>query len=221
MLLSMSVPFRDRQDAGQRLAVALDSYAKSPDAIVLGLPRGGVPVAAEVARALELPLNALIVRKIGAPMHAELAIGAVAEGGYRVLEQGIIADLLIGDTEIERATAIAERELATNVERYRAVLPFPDLRERQVIIIDDGIATGATIKAAIAAIRAQQPKSVAVAAPIGSRSTCEALLADADEVICWSTPDEFFSVSQGYEDFEPTTDEEVAQLLEAQPGVRA
>lgn len=216
----MSAPFRDRQDAGQRLAFALEPYAKSSDAIVLGLPRGGVPVAAEVARALDLPLNLLIVRKIGAPRHAELAIGAVAEGGYRVLESGIIADLLIEPAEVERATAVAEHELAVYIERFRAILPFPDLEHRRVIVVDDGIATGATLKVAIAAIRAHHPAKVTVAAPIGSRSTCDVLLKDADEVICWSTPDDFFSVSQGYDDFEPTTDREVEQFIALQPEAR-
>jgi putative phosphoribosyl transferase len=217
----MHAPFSDRQDAGRHLAAALQTYALRSDAIVLGLPRGGVPVAAEVARALDLPLNLLVVRKIGAPSHAELAIGAVAEGGVHVLESRIISDLLIDTAEVERATAVAERELAAYVRRFRAILPFPELRDRQVIIVDDGIATGATIRAAIAAIRAQQHRAVIVAAPIGSRSTCDGLLADADEVICWVTPDDFFSVSQGYEDFEPTTDREVEELLARQSGARA
>jgi predicted phosphoribosyltransferase len=213
MLLSMDAPFRDRRDAGQRLATALEAYAKSPDAIVVGLPRGGVPVAAEVARALQIPMNLLVARKIGAPHHAELAIGAVAEGGALVLENEIIADLLIDPEALDRATATARQELADKVARYRAILPFPDLRDRRVIVVDDGIATGATLKAAIAAIRARHPVSITIAAPIGSRSTCAALRRDADAVICLSTPEDFFSVSQGYDDFEPTTDQDVEQLI--------
>lgn len=209
----MSAPFLDRQDAGRQLAVALQNYANSSDAIVLGLPRGGVPVAAEVATALDLPLNILLVRKIGTPNRPELAIGAVAEGGVRVFESEIIADLLIEPDEVEQATVMAERALAANIERYRALLPFPDLRDREAILVDDGIATGATLRAAITAVRAQRPKRVVVAAPIGSRSTCDALLKVADEVICWSTPENFLSVSQGYEDFEPTDDGEVKRLL--------
>jgi predicted phosphoribosyltransferase len=209
----MSEPFCDRQDAGRRLAIALESFAKSSDAIVLGLPRGGVPVAAEVARALHLPMNLLIARKIGAPHHAELAIGAVAEGGARVLESEIIADLRIEPDAVDRATEAARRSLTANVARFRAILPFPELRDRRVIVVDDGIATGATLKAAIAAIRARRPKTIVVAAPIGSRSTCAALRRDADEVFCLSTPDDFFSVSQGYDDFEPTTDQDVEHLI--------
>jgi putative phosphoribosyl transferase len=209
----MSPPFRDRRDAGERLATALISYAKHPDTVVIGLPRGGVPVAAEVARLLELPLNILLVRKISTPDRPELAIGAIAEGGFRVLEREIIADLQIPVAAVDRATGISSDELAAKVAQFRAILPFPDLGGKTVILVDDGIATGASIRAVISAILAGAPRWIVVAAPIGSRSTCDSLLQDADEVICWSTPDEFGAVSQGYEDFEPTTDQEVETLL--------
>jgi putative phosphoribosyl transferase len=212
----MSAAFEDRRDAGQRLAIALENYANNPDALVLGLPRGGVPVAAEVARSLNLPLNMLIVRKISTANHPELAIGAVAESGVRVLETGIINDLGISDDEVELATISAEEQLSEKVVHFRAILPFPDLLNRAAIVVDDGIATGATIRAAIEAIRRRQPHRIVVAAPIGSKSTCNELRSDADEVICWSIPENFMAVSQGYADFSPTSDREVDALIVAE-----
>lgn len=209
----MSAPFRDRQDAGRRLATALENYANNPDAVVIGLPRGGVPVAAEVARSLNLPLNILLVGKISTPDRPELAIGAVAEDGFRVIEAEIINDLLISNEEVELATASASDTLSSKVAHFRPLLPFPELRDRIAIVVDDGIATGATIRVAIATIRARNPRRIVVAAPISSQSTCDALLADADEVICWTTPVDFAAVSQGYADFSPTTDSEVEALL--------
>jgi predicted phosphoribosyltransferase len=206
-------PFRDRSEAGRLLAAKLTAYAKRPDVLVLALPRGGVPVAYEVARALGAPLDVFIVRKLGVPGHEELAMGAVATGGVRVLNQQVVRALHIPDYVIDAVSVWEEQELARRDRVYRGDRPFPDLRGRTVILVDDGLATGATMQAAVKALRQQQPARIVVAVPTASRETCDEMWAEADEVICAITPEPFYAVGFWYEDFSQTTDEEVRELL--------
>jgi predicted phosphoribosyltransferase len=205
--------FRDRREAGRFLAAKLAAYANRPDVLVLALPRGGVPVAYEVARALNAPLDVFLVRKLGVPGHEELAMGAVATGGVRVLNDEIISDLRIPDYLIDAVAAQEQRELERRERLYRGDRPPPDVRGRTVILVDDGLATGATMYAAIQALRQQQPARIVVAVPTASPETCEALRAEVDEVICAITPEPFYAVSLWYEDFSQTTDETVRDLL--------
>jgi erythromycin esterase-like protein/adenine/guanine phosphoribosyltransferase-like PRPP-binding protein len=205
--------FRDRSEAGRVLAEKLAHYANRPDVVVLALPRGGVPVAYEVARALGAPLDVFVVRKLGVPGYEELAMGAVATGGVRVLNDNIVAGLRIPDYLID---AVANRELEELKRRervYRGGRPPPDLRGRTVILVDDGLATGATMLAAIKALRQLQPARIVVAVPTASPDTCEALRAEVDEVICAITPEPFHAVGRWYQDFSQTTDDEVRDLL--------
>jgi predicted phosphoribosyltransferase len=206
-------PFRNRSDAGRLLATKLTAYANRPDVLVLALPRGGVPVAYEVARALGAPLDVFIVRKIGVPGYEELAMGAVASGGVRVLNDHIVSGLRIPEYVIEAVTAWEQQELARRERLYRDDRPPPDVRGRTVILVDDGLATGATMQAAIKALRQQQPARIVVAVPTASPGTCDELRAAADEVICAITPEPFYAVGLWYEDFSQTTDEEVRDLL--------
>jgi predicted phosphoribosyltransferase len=205
--------FRDRTEAGRRLAERLTAYADRPDVLVLALPRGGVPVAYEVARALRAPLDVFLVRKLGVPGYEELAMGAVATGGVRVLNDQIVAGLRIPDHVIEAVAEAEQRELARRERLYRGDRPPPDVRHRTVILVDDGLATGATMQAAIKALRALPPARIVVAVPTGSPETCEQLKAQADDVICAITPEPFHAVGLWYEDFTQTTDEEVRDLL--------
>ena len=205
--------FRDRTEAGRRLAEQLTAYAERPDVLVLALPRGGVPVAYEVARALRAPLDVFLVRKLGVPGYEELAMGAVATGGVRVLNDQIVAGLRIPDHVIEAVAEAEQQELARRERLYRGDRPLPDVRHRTVILVDDGLATGATMQAAIKALRALQPARIVVAVPTGSPETCEQLKAQADDVICAITPEPFHAVGLWYEDFTQTTDEEVRDLL--------
>lgn len=205
--------FRDRTEAGRLLAERLTAYANRPDVLVLALPRGGVPVAYEVARALGAPLDVFLVRKLGVPGYEELAMGAVATGGVRVLNDQIVAGLRIPDHVIEAVAASEQQELARRERLYRDDRPPPDVRHRTVILVDDGLATGATMQAAIKALRALQPVRIVVAVPTGSPETCEQLKAQADDVICAITPEPFHAVGLWYEDFTQTTDEEVRDLL--------
>ena len=205
--------FRDRHEAGRRLADKLVAYAKRPDVLVLALPRGGVPVAYEVARSLQAPLDVFLVRKLGVPGYEELAMGAVATGGVRVLNDEIVNGLRIPDDVVEAVTAWQQQELARREQLYRGDRPAPDVRGRTVILVDDGLATGATMHAAIAALRRQQPARIVVAVPTAPPEMCEALRAEVDDVICAITPQPFRSVGLWYEDFSPTTDEEVRELL--------
>jgi len=205
--------FRDRTEAGRRLAERLTAYADRPDVLVLALPRGGVPVAYEVARALRAPLDVFLVRKLGVPGYEELAMGAVATGGVRVLNDQIVAGLRIPDHVIEAVAEAEQRELARRERVYRGDRPPPDVRHRTVILVDDGLATGATMQAAIKALRALPPARIVVAVPTGSPETCEQLKAQADDVICAITPEPFHAVGLWYEDFTQTTDEEVRDLL--------
>ncbi len=206
-------PFRDRREAGRFLAARLASYAGRPDVLVLALPRGGVPVAYEVASALGAPLDVFVVRKLGVPGHEELAMGAVASGGTSVLNDQVIRALDIPDRLIDAIVAKEQQELARRERLYRGDRPPPDVRGRTVILVDDGLATGATMYAAIKALRQQGPSRIVVAVPTASLETCEALKEEVDDVICAVTPEPFYAVGLWYEDFSQTTDEEVRNLL--------
>jgi predicted phosphoribosyltransferase len=204
--------FEDRKDAGRALAALLQPYANRADVVVLALPRGGVPVAYEVARALQAPLDIFVVRKLGTPGHEELALGAIASGGVRVLNQDVVRDLEIGPEEIERITARELAELERRERQYRADRPPLEVRGCTVILIDDGLATGSTMRAAVAALRRMAPAKIVVAVPVAAHATCESLRPEVDELVCAATPDNFFAVGQWYRSFKQVTDEEVEQL---------
>jgi len=206
--------FQDRTEAGRILADRLAAYANYPDTMVLALPRGGVPVAFEVAEALNLPLDIFVVRKLGLPGHEEFAIGAIASGGARVLNQDLIRQLSLNDEIIEHIVAREQHELERRERIYRGQRPMLDVRDRTIIIVDDGLATGSSMRAAIAALRQKRPTKLIVAVPVGARVTCSELEALADEVICLETPENFSAVGLWYRDFSQTTDEEVIDLLE-------
>jgi predicted phosphoribosyltransferase len=205
--------FRDRRDAGRRLAAELTNYAEQNDVLVLALPRGGVPVAYEVARALHAPLDVFMVRKLGVPGYEELAMGAIATGGVRVLDEEVVRMLHLPRDVIERATAIEMTELERRERQYRGDRPAPDVRGRTVILIDDGLATGSTMRAAIAALKKEGAKRIVVAVPVAPPETCQALRAQVDDVVCAVTPEPFRAVGLWYGDFSQTTDEEVRDLL--------
>jgi predicted phosphoribosyltransferase len=205
--------FANRSDAGRRLADRLADYAQRDDVLVLALPRGGVPVASEVARRLAVPLDVFLVRKLGVPGHSELAMGAIAEGGVEVLSEALIASLGIPRPRIAETAAQERVELERRERLYRGSRSRLEVRDRTVILIDDGLATGATMEAAIVALRAGQPARIIVAAPVGARDTCERLGRVADEVVCLAMPEPFRAVGLWYEDFAQTTDEEVQALL--------
>src|ERR1700687_2200903 len=205
--------FRDRREAGRLLAAKLTAYANRPDVIVLALPRGGVPVAYEVARGLGTPLDVFVVRKLGVPGYEELAMGAIATGGVRVLNDQLVERLGIGEQTIEAIAARERQELERRERLYRGDRPPPDVRGRTVILVDDGLATGATMYAAIEALRQQNPARIVVAVPTASPETCEEMKTKADEVICAITPEPFHAVGRWYRDFSQTTDEEVGVLL--------
>src|SRR6266404_2554028 len=205
--------FRDRHEAGRRLADKLVAYAKRPDVLVLALPRGGVPIAYEVARRLVAPLDVFVVRKLGVPGYEELAMGAVATGGVRVLNDELVERLGIPDQMIDAVAANERQELARRERLYRGGRPPPDVCGRTVILVDDGLATGATMFAAIEALRKLTPARIVVAVPTASPDTCEEMKKKADEVICAITPEPFHAVGRWYRDFSQTTDEEVAALL--------
>ena len=207
--------FRDRIDAGQQLAARLDRFAKQQDVVVLGLPRGGIPVANEVAARLKAPLDVFLVRKLGVPGHSELAMGAIAEGGVQVLSRELIRDLAIPQPLVERVAVRERLELDRRDVLYRGGRRAVAVRDRTVIIVDDGLATGSTMQAAILALRQQKPAKIIVAVPVGARETCEALSRSADEVVCVATPEPFNAVGLWYEDFSQTSDEEVRRLLES------
>ena len=208
----MSV-FRDRRDAGQQLAARLQHYASRSDVVVLALPRGGVPVAFEVAQQLHAPLDVFLVRKLGVPGHEELAMGAIASGGVRVLNQDVVEELNVSDEQIDHVTAHELRELQRREHAYRDDRPPPEMRGRIVIVIDDGLATGATMRAAVAALRARQPARLVVAVPTASADVCALLRAEVDEVICLITPHPFRAVGLWYETFDQTSDAEVRAML--------
>jgi putative phosphoribosyl transferase len=207
--------FQDRTDAGRQLADKLLSYAGRDDVIVLALPRGGVPVAFEVAQRLGVPLDVFVVRKLGVPGHEELAMGAIASGGVRVLNEDVLYVLPDAQSIVEMVTAIEREELKRRERDYRSDRPAPDVRGRTVILVDDGLATGATMRAAAAALRQQGAAKIIVAVPVGAPSTCYEIRGVADDVFCLQTPGSFMGVGQYYEDFSQTTDEEVRELLAA------
>jgi predicted phosphoribosyltransferase len=205
--------FRNRSEAGRLLAAKLAAYAKRPDVIVLALPRGGVPVAYEVARALEAPLDVFLVRKLGVPGHEEYALGAIATGGVRVINQDVVRALGIPPARIEAIAAREQQELERRERLYRGDRPPPDVHGRTVILVDDGLATGATMYAAVQALRRQGAGRVVVAVPIAPPETCDQLREVVDDVVCAVTPEPFHAVGLWYEDFSQTTDDEVRDLL--------
>lgn len=205
--------FRDRADAGRVLAAELGHLAGDPSVVVLGLQRGGVPVAYEVARALGAPLDVLLVRKLGVPGQPELAMGAIASGGVRVLHQAVIDSLAIPPEVVEAVADREAAELSRRAQAYRADRPAIDVAGRTVVVVDDGVATGSTMRAAVAALRAQQAGRIVVAVPVGARETCQELAAQADELVCPSMPAPFHAVGQWYDDFRQTTDDEIRALL--------
>jgi putative phosphoribosyl transferase len=207
--------FQNRTDAGRRLAARLTSYAHRTDVLVLALPRGGVPVAYEVAKVLNAPLDVFLVRKLGVPGHEELAMGAIAGGGVRVLNEDIVNYLRIPDEVINAAAAREQRELERQSRAYRGNRLPPDVKGRVVILIDDGLATGSTMRAAAASLRLQKPRRIVVAVPVSSRETCDELRSEVDEIVCAVTPEHFQGVGLWYEDFSQTSDEEVRELLNA------
>ncbi len=211
-------PFRNRADAGQELARRLLAYERQPGVVVLGLARGGVPVAAEVAARLGVPLDVLVVRKLGVEGRAELAMGAIASGGVRVLNNAVVDGLGIGEGEIERVAQREGQELERRTRLYRGDRPEPDLAGKVVIVVDDGLATGSTMRAAVAAIRRRAPARIVVAVPVGAPATCQELASEADDVVCLRMPHRFFAVGQWYRDFSATTDDEVAQAVRGAPG---
>jgi erythromycin esterase-like protein/predicted phosphoribosyltransferase len=205
--------FRDRRDAGRVLAGFLEHYRGRDDVIVLGLPRGGVPVAYEVATALDAPLDVFVVRKLGTPEHEELAMGAIASGGVTALNEDIVSGLEITSDVIREAAEREGRELARREQAYRAGRPMPELSGKTIVLVDDGLATGSSMQAAVLALRRLQPARVVVAVPAAPSSTCEQLRLEVDEVVCATTPSPFFAVGESYWDFTQTTDEEVRELL--------
>ena len=205
--------FRNRDDAGRQLAAELAQYGGRSDVTVLGLPRGGVPVAAIVADALRVPLDVFLVRKLGVPGHEELALGAIAEGGVEVLSQDVIGPLAISQPVIEQVIARERLELDRRARMYRGDRPAPPVRNRIAMLIDDGLATGATMEAAILALRESKPAKIVVAAPVGAKDTCDRLARIADEVVCVARPESFQAVGRWYDDFSQTSDDEVRALL--------
>ena len=209
----MTTQFKNRTEAGQALATRLTSFANRTDVLVLALPRGGVPVAAEVAKKLNAPLDVFVVRKLGLPDHPELAMGAIATGGVRVINRDVVDGLQIPELVIDAVAAQEQEELARRQQAYRDDLPAPRVRGKTVILVDDGIATGSTMFAAVAALRQLGAGRIVVAAPVIARSTFYEIHNAADEVAAVIAPEEFYGVGQWYEDFSQTSDEEVHQLL--------
>ena len=207
--------YRDRRHAGQVLAQRLTDFTDRPDVIVLALPRGGVPVAFEVAQALHAPLDVFIVRKLGVPGREEYAMGAIASGEVCVLNHEVVDWLGISQADIDAVLQAERLELARREHLYREARPVPSLHARTVLLIDDGLATGSTMRAAIRACRQQQPRHLVAAIPVADADVCESLRNEADEVVCASTPEFFQAVGRWYEDFSQTSDDEVRALLAA------
>jgi len=210
----MQSRFRNRRDAGRRLAAELREYAGRADVIVLALPRGVVPVGFEVATALGVPLDVFVVRKLGLPWHEELAMGALASGGVRILDHDLIRTARVSDDDLLRVTAQEQAELERRERRYRGGRQFPPLDHMTVILVDDGLATGASMRAAVAALRKDNPSRIVVAVPVAAPETCDAFRSVADQIICAETPEPFEAVGLWYDDFSQTTDDEVFELLE-------
>ena len=209
----ISLPFVNRKQAGELLGESLQSYSKYPNVIVLALPRGGVPVGFEVAKTLKVPLDLMLVRKLGVPGHRELAMGAIASGDVRVLNQDVISAYNISTEVIDQVATEENKELQRRYQAYRDDLPPPELNNRCVILVDDGIATGATMRAAVAALKQTGASEVIVAVPVGALETIKLLNDEADKVICLAIPDMLFSIGQWYTDFTQVSDEEVCNLL--------
>jgi putative phosphoribosyl transferase len=207
--------FLNRRDAGRQLAAKLAGYTNDPGVLVLGLPRGGVPVAYEVARALHAPLEVFVVRKLGVPGHRELAMGAIASDGTRILNMDVIKALGIVPADLESVAASELLELERQQRIYRGNAPLPKLSERTIIVVDDGLATGSTMRVAVGALRQSKPARIIVAVPVAAAETVRRLREEADAVICLSAPPDFHAVSTWYEDFSQTSDEEVRKLLES------
>jgi predicted phosphoribosyltransferase len=205
--------FRDRSEAGRYLAQELTAYAGRNDVIVLGLPRGGVPVAYEVARALEAPLDVLVVRKLGLPQQPELAMGAVAGGGAIVLDEDLVSALRLPASQVDAVVSRERAEVERREREYRGDRPAPAVHGRIVLLVDDGLATGSTLRAAVQALRRRAPARIVVAVPVGASDSCRSLEADADEVVCAWTPQPFQAVGLWYEDFAQTSDDEVRDLI--------
>jgi putative phosphoribosyl transferase len=205
--------FHDRRDAGRQLAALLTAYAGRPDVLVLALPRGGVPVGYEVAKALGSPMDVFLVRKLGVPGREELAMGAIATGGVRVVNDDVVRNLGISPEVIDRVAAEEERELARREWEYRDDRPVPDIAGKAVILVDDGLATGSTMRAAVLAVRQWGPAEIVVASPVGAAETCRMMSEIADAVVCVHIPEQFSAVGLWYEDFSQTTDDEVRELL--------
>lgn len=210
----MIARFRNRTDAGRRLAAELTAYANRADVIVLALPRGGVPVGYEVAMTLDVALDVFVVRKLGLPWQEELAMGALASGGVRILDESLIRIAHVSAEDLRRVTETEQAELTRRERQYRGERPFPDLTGKTVILVDDGLATGSTMRAAVAALRLERPARIVVAVPVAAPETCAAFRDVADEIICAETPEPFHAVGLWYEDFSQTSDTEVHELLE-------
>lgn len=207
--------YRDRSDAGRRLAARLTHHAGDPSVLVLGLPRGGVPVAAEVADALGAPLDVYVVRKLGVPGQRELAMGAIGSGGVRVMNDRVLRAAGVAPEEIEEVIREEERELERRERTLRGERPPPEVEGRTIVLVDDGIATGSTMRAAIAALQARGARKIVVAVPIAASETCAELAGEVDEVVCAATPDPVRAISIWYEDFGQTTDAQVRELVES------
>lgn len=213
--------FADRADAGRQLAAKLAVYAGRPDVLVLGVPRGGVAVAFEVAKALSAPLDIFLSRKLGVPGQEELAFGALASGGVRVLDQNLIRELNIAGPAIERITEDAKTELERREHAYREDRPLLDVAGKTVLLVDDGVATGSSTMAAIQTLRQLQPVQLVLAVPVAPASTCKRLREQVDEMVCVHTPEKFYAIGQFYENFAQVTDEEVIELLRQSARIRA
>jgi putative phosphoribosyl transferase len=207
--------FRDRADAGRQLLSRLEAYRGRPGLLVLGLPRGGVPVADEVARGLGAALDVFVVRKLGVPGQEELAMGAIATGGVRVVNHDVVRALGLTAEMLDAAAAAEGRELDRRQRSYRGERPAPAIAGRTVILVDDGLATGSTMRAAVAALRLQGPARLVVAVPVSAPATCAELAREVDEIVCGATPEPFLSVGRFYDDFAQTSDEEVTERLAA------
>ncbi len=210
--------FRDRSEAGRALGAKLEEFANRQDVVVLALPRGGVPVGYEVAHALGAPLDVFVVRKLGTPGQEELAMGAIASGGVRMVNESVVKSFHLSPEQVEAVVAREAQEVERREQQYGEGRKRPEVRDRTVILVDDGLATGATMRTAVAALRAQGPKAIIVAVPVGARSTCELLAREADELVCLVMPRDFFAVGQWYREFPQTSDAEVRELLERAAG---
>jgi predicted phosphoribosyltransferase len=206
--------FKDRREAGRKLAQTLSPYAGRPEILILALPRGGVPVACEVALALNAPLDVFVVRKLGLPGREELAIGAIASGGIRILNDDILRMLSVSDEIVNFVVRREVQELQRREKLYRGDRPSPEVRDRTILLIDDGLATGASMRAAVSGLRARHPVRIVVAVPVAAAEAFDATRSEVDEIVCVATPEPFYGVSRWYEDFPQITDDEVRILLE-------